>query len=359
MESNKRRFFPLEQEFRAIIYTAGNSVQLIGLSADGQSIWSFDAIDGILKLLHQNANCKFTSIQMKNDTELLIGTFKGEIITKSLLNDSTETRKYSEYPISSICTDLIHFLDSNGRLFSNEKIIFDDGIIQPCRILISSNNLFLVKHCSIYIFDPKTDEFITKLTLSQLICAAELDHIGNLVVCTDRGQLFTLDGSFKLKEIDGKNLIETQESESDGEEAEAEEDSDDSDAENLDKSEIVFSLIKNPNKSEILILKVGSIHKRAWIEEILVSCPEPSNNQITLTSPPFDTFNVICPLCNGKDQQQTLSLAVTSCLKGHPITICSQTGNLIITKCYKCRNCTCAFLKNPLKCPFCNGLITN
>ena len=361
MQSIKRRFFPLEQEFRAIVYTGGDSVQLICLSADGKSIWSFDAIDGILKVVLQSSNCKFTSIQMKNENDLLIGTFKGEIITKSLLNDSIEILKYSEYPISSICRDLVHFLDSNGRLFYNEKVIFDDGILQPCRLLKSLNNLFLVKHSSIYIFNLITNEFITKLSLNHVICAVELDQNGNLVICTDRGQLFTLDGLlFKLKEIEGKNLIETQESDSDEEEtAELEEDSDDSEVETtLHKSERIFSLIKNPNSSEILILKVDSIHKRAWIEEILISSSSSpkSNNRITFN--PFDTFSINCPLCNETEQQQTLSLNVNSCLKGHPITICSQTKHLIITKCYKCRNCNCAFTRNPKTCPYCNGLIT-
>lgn len=337
----------MEQEFRAIIYTATNSSELICLSADGQSIWSFDAIDGILKLVLQSATDKFTSIHMKSGTELLIGTFNGEIITKSLQTDDLQdTKKYSEFPILEICNE--YFFDSQGRLFSDEKIIFDDGILQPCRILKSSKHLLLVKHASIYIFD--SNEFVTKLTHNELLSAAELDQNGNLIICTDRGSLLTLDG-LKLKDLNLK--AETQES--DDENEENAEDSEDSDQEISDKSERIFSLIKHPNTAEILILKVDAINKRAWIEEASISGVTSNTKTLPKTKLTADTADVTCPLCN---ELQNLLISTNSCLKGHPITICSQTKQLIIKKCYTCRSCNSSFTTNPKTCPYCKGLIT-
>ena len=348
----KRRFFPLGQEFRAIIYTASNSSQLICLSADGHSIWSFDALDGILNLvIGSSSSDKFTSIQMKNDVELLIGTFGGEIITKSLLNDSIiNSKKYSEYPILSIHNENL-FYDSQGKLFSNGKVILDDGILQPCRVLKSNEQLFFIKHSAIYIFDGRNDNFIMKLAVDEPVRVAELDQNDNLVICTDRSRLFTLD-SLKLKEIDGKEEDE----QADEQAAAAATDSSDSENEILDKSttEQVFSLIKNPNAFELLLLKVDSVHKRVWFETVKITSSMNHNN---ITINPSETLQVACPLCDD-NQQQTLPINTNSCSKGHPITICSQTNQLITIHCYKCRRCNCAFTTKPPTCPFCNSLIT-
>lgn len=279
---------------------------------------------------------------MKNETELFIGTFNGEIITKSLIDDSKDIKKYSEYPILGISSDY-YFFDSQGRLFHNEKIIFDDGILQPCRILKSSkHHLLLIKHASIYIFDSQNDKFISKITHNEILSAAELDQNDNLIVCTDRGNLLILD-DFKIKALDKSSQ------ESDDENSE---DFEDSDKEISDKSERIFALIKNPNAAEILILKVDSINKMAWLEEISVNIL--TSNTKTIPNVKL-TANVTCPLCN---ELQSLLINTNSCLKGHPITICSLTKQLIIKKGYKCRSCNCSFTTNPKTCPYCKGLIT-
>lgn len=350
----KRRFFPLEQEFRAITYTSPNSVQMICLASDGHSIWLFDALEGNLKLLFERSTDKFTTIQMKNETELLIGTFNGEIVTKSLQNDSLESQKYSEFPIISICNDLNHFFDSQGRLFSNGKVISDDGILQPCRLLKSLDNLFFVKHCSIYIFD-NNDKHLKTTQTTGLICAAELNQEGNLIISTATSQIFLLDGDFNLKEL-SKNNSEAQE-DSEDENGDSQDESD-LETEDLTKSEQVYSLIQSPNSSDMLVLKVDSINKRSWIETISASASATSQTPNNHTSDtPHQTAKIICPLCCDK-KQQTLPLNTSKCTKGHPITICAQTGNLITTKCFRCRDCSCAFSTNPETCPFCKGLIT-
>jgi hypothetical protein len=250
---------------------------------------------------------------------------------------------------------LKHFFDSQGRLFSNEKIILDDGILQPCQILKSSKYLFLLKHSSIYIFDSKNnDEFITRLRHDHLITgAAEMDFNDNLLVCTDRGIILTLEGlELKFNKIKMKQ-------ESDDENDEDFEFGDSSDQEISPNSESIsiFNLIRNPNYPEILIFKLDSFHKKAWIDQIPISS---SHLKIKKSlSPPLPNFNItahiVCPLCN---ESQNLLLNSNSCLNGHPITICSLTKQLITTKCYKCRGCNCAFITNPKSCPYCRGLIT-
>lgn len=348
-----RRFFPLEMEFRAIIYTTNNRTTLIGLAANGHSLWLVDALDGTAVALLQNSSTKFTSIAMKNETTVLVGSFEGGICELSIVTGVMSNRRnVSDSPIVLLHNEST-FADSNGHLFVNDKLVLDDGILQPCALLESNEIIYYIKHSSVHIYNLNTGSLESVTLSSSVFCAAELYSDNQLILCTDSNQLYILDSNdLKLKEYNTNDSIES-ESDSDREDEE-DENVDDS----RDNSDRIFSLILSPkSNNDLLLLKVNTTTKLARLETIQTSRAAVTSDTNCVVT---DKVNILCPLCQDI-QSQSVLLNSKVCNSGHPIAICAQSKLLINDhlETYRCRSCHLAYSSNPQSCLQCpSSLIT-
>lgn len=352
----KRRFWPLPHDLRAILYTAPNQTTLIGLSSDGRFIWLLDTLEQNIELIVESTeqHDKFTCIRMKDPETILIGTFKGTLITKSLKTEKSDydTRKISSNPITLIIDENFQ-VDSSGRLFYKNQIILNDEILQPCALLRSEKFIYFLKHRNIYIINKNNGnkEFninTVKLEQNGYICAAELDFNGALYFCTDSGEVYYLEiETFKPKLLNSSNSSDSADV-SDGS---------DEDEESSTKTEKILSLIQNPNnQSELLLLKIDPVNKRSWFDFFKIDVIEkPRSDPIV---PELELILIKCPLC-ADNEIQSLKLNASFCFHGHPITICSQTKKLIESlNCFRCRACKAVYSEQPSFCQFCSNLIT-
>ena len=319
---------------------------------DGKSVWLIDTFQGTgEKILScEKREHKFTTIRMKDDETILIGTFNGSIILKTTENTH---QIVSDSSISHILDEAC-FADVNGRLYFDNQIVIDDGVLQPCALLQSKYHIYFVKHRTIYVLvGRKLPVKSVTLETSGYFCAAELDYSGILYACTDTGELLSFDPvePFRLKSHKSDAEIESDTSDADDSSSEEE---------STVKSERILSLIQNPNdSSELLLLKSNPANKNAWFEYISIPHSETDHSPVHI--PDFETIPVACPLCDHHpNQQQQLKLNASSCSTGHPITVCCLTKNLIESpsSCFRCRNCNASYSIYPPFCQFCNNLIT-
>lgn len=358
----RRLLANLQTEFRAIIYTAANRTSLVGLAADGKSIWLIETVDGSAELLLTKEDDKFTCIRMKQDTEnILIGTLKGSLLTFSLKEHEQKLLFTHDQPIS-LLLDENCFADAKGRVVFKNQIILNDGILQPCALFQDSNTIYFVKHRTVYIFSIEQKSLVSCASIEQgsedsfYFCAAEMDSNGSLFVVTDTGNVLLLHNqeiSYELKQL---NLEKGDLADFEGIEDETNVE-DDNEGESIPQTEKILSLIRNPAcKSELLLLKSDPANKRAWFETIHSSktsdTVEPGTNL-----PEFELVQVSCPLCINTEPQN-LRLNASKCINNHPITICSLTKiRLDSWQCFRCRKCNAAFSLRPSFCNFCLNLI--
>lgn len=375
-----KRFYEAEEEFRAITFTSKNQTKLIGITADGKSIFLIDTLEGSIKLLLDTiatATNKFTSISMKNDTNILVGTFSGEVIEISIENNNIKIiekkKTKSLLPILFIF-DAGTFVDSQGRLFVNDKLILDDEILQPVALLESNSIFYFVKHSSIHIYDTKNEKLTSFNSPNLIFCAAEFDQNNQLVLCTICNQLYIFDSNqMKLKEFDcddSDDLEEDLERESEPEDLNSE--SHDFDGKNCR----ILGLIKSPDQvSDLIVLKVDEAKKEAKLEIIKSKCipgtqlsttntaittnnaRDSTTTATTTADTAADSASIVCPLCQ---TTQNIPLKSKTCTNGHPITICYNSKTLINThfQTYRCRSCHLAYSENPQSCVRCGSLIT-
>ena len=353
MNTLKRRFWPTSIEFRAIHYLAPNSVELLALESNRQTVWLFDTLTGEMKPFWSDSTLEITAICLAKDY-LLLGTFDGQIIKYSASQAQLITQIDS--PILLIVDQGI-FADSSGRLYYKSKLILDDGVLQPCGLFLSksTNSLILIKHRTIYLFNTVNETMNTlNLDAEGVFSATTLINDKLLFVATDSGNFYTVDPTdFRLQPLESELSDESDESES--------EENSDTETEikfvtNSVKSERIYSVFAQNNTP--IMLKVDSIHKRSWLEHIKF----PLNPVIHKQRSPLnlEMVPVICPLCTDS-LAQSLPLNSSKCSKGHPLTICVIKKELVNSvHVFRCRDCKAAYSTNPhSSCKFCSGLLTN
>ena len=355
----KRRFWPTI-DFRAIHYLAPNRVELLALEANGEAIWLFESLTGALKPFWADSTANVTAITVLDDCQILLGTFDGRLIK---LNEAGESQLIAQIdcPLLLIANEDA-FVDSSGRLYWKSRVVLDDGVLQPCGLFLSKSafSLFLIKHRTIYTFNILSESVSSvKLDSDGVFCAATLLNHRILLLATDSNHFYTFDhAEGYLKRI---NALESDSSDSESS------NSDDSESETISesktislKSERIFSIITNQTQNDPIVLKVDSIHKRAWLESVKLTCEFVKTiNQIPPITITFEKVPVICPLCPNS-RPQTLPLNSSKCSKGHPLTICAIKKEIVSDlNVFRCRNCNAAYSCNPFTaCIFCSSLLT-
>ena len=353
MSTLKRRFWPTSIEFRAIHYLAPNSVELLALEANGQTVWLFNTLTGEMKHFWSDSTLEITAICLAKDY-LLMGTFDGRILKYS--DSQAQLINQIDCPILLI-VDQGTFADSSGRLYHKSKLILDDGVLQPCGLFLSksTNSLILVKHRTIYLFNTVNESMNTlNLDSEGVFSAATLLNDKILLVATDSGLLYTVDPTeFRLQPLESELSDDSDESES---EENSDTETDLKLVANSVKSERIYSIFAQNNTP--IVLKVDSIHKRAWLEHIKFPLNHVARKQASPLN--FEMIPVICPLCTDSFAQ-SLPLNASKCSKGHPLTICAIKKELINSvHVFRCRDCKVAYSTNPhSSCKFCSGLLTN
>ena len=326
---------------------------LAGVTADGKKLILIDTIDGGQTILFQSSS-KITALTWTS--HLLIGTIDGELIklevSKNFSRKVDERERISEVAIIFASENCV--VDSRGCLFLQGKCVLDDGILQPSALIETEAFVFLLKWKNVYRLDKGKGSLKTWSLEESNSVFKHATFTDSLICLTDSSELFVLAGDelkrfsqtpdgtvspFPLSDVEDEN----------GSDDEAEEDN------FALEREFLFGICSNHQRIATILGTPNG--KAAWIElknaegdDNAQDCDKKESLQIIV--------DISCPLCPTADNRQNLSTTASSCIKGHPISICSESLTRIDSpNFYRCRRCSRCYKSRHDACKVCGFVL--
>lgn len=351
-----RRFIPLPTKLKAVHWSPeivkGIGQAMAGISVNGDVVVLIDPLEGGAKVVHESS-CKITAMTWSSSDSLLLGTIDGKL-HHLMLNHAAEkpaAKSISEFPIRFVSKNAI--LDSHGRLFYEERIVFDDGILQPCALIELSAVIFFVKWKNVYQFDKQTGS-VSTWTLEEVNAVfVHATYLQKSLICvTDANELFFLgnDGLKRVSKASEGTITPIHVSDVEDDDGDVDSEADENGAdEAVPERTRIFGICSYGGRVAVLL---GSpVHKSAWIEITELSS-SPVNRQKQTFSETF--VDITCPLCPSSHARQRLTTIDFACNQGHPISICSEALTRIDSPYfYRCRQCNRCYKRLFDSCPVC------
>jgi hypothetical protein len=331
----------------------GFGAALAAISADGKSFYIFDALEGKLETIFESMK-QISALTWASANSLLLGTREGELIHFNPETKNTISRRnISENAILFISENSV--LDALGRFFYQERLVLDDGTLQPRALIEEGNFIFFVKWKNVYRFEKESGSltyrtleevnsiFVHATLLESLVCITDAKE--KLILSTEGlkrvSQVSDGTASPRPAVSDDEDVLDSEANENGADEVAA-----------LERDK-VFGVCSRRGRIAAIFGTPNS--KSAWIE-----IDQFSVNMQENPLPIFEEIfaNVSCPLCPDSGIQK-LNATTEICSQGHPISICSESLSRIDSlHFYRCRRCRRSYKTRHDSCKICGFFLT-